>query len=197
MKYTKPTLVPQPGLTSEIHKKMVNERMSRIEERARIETERMHEVLRDKFTREEKDYREYTDKFYHAYVLPAMIARAKSFIDNAKFDDVMCLISLARCGMLTLIAARNIFYEMLDTGKSLNTLLSESDIFTFNSSDTNDLVAIVREVLVENPDAVAKYKAGKTVVFNVLVGGVMKKTRGKYGVDIVKETLEKEVKENT
>jgi aspartyl-tRNA(Asn)/glutamyl-tRNA(Gln) amidotransferase subunit B len=46
-------------------------------------------------------------------------------------------------------------------------------------SDEGDLMKIVQEILADNPEQVAQFKAGKTKVMGFFVGQLMKKTRGK------------------
>ena len=58
-------------------------------------------------------------------------------------------------------------------------------------SDDIQLETWAKEAIKEDPDAVKKYKAGKTGVIMALVGAVMKKSAGKANAGMVKEILEK------
>jgi aspartyl-tRNA(Asn)/glutamyl-tRNA(Gln) amidotransferase subunit B len=46
-------------------------------------------------------------------------------------------------------------------------------------TDQSQLESIIKEVLSQNPDAVQKYKSGKTQIIGFLIGEVMKKSQGK------------------
>jgi len=98
--------------------------------------------------------------------------------------------------------------EGLDCQKIINSLLNKKINFTFNekpesilekfkesSSNENidqaELERVIQEVLNQNQDAVAKYKAGKTAVIGFLIGQVMQKIAKKIDTKLVKDFLEK------
>ena len=53
--------------------------------------------------------------------------------------------------------------------------------------------ALVDEVLAENPQSVADYKAGKDKAIGFLVGQVMKKSRGKANPGMVNKLLKEKM----
>ena len=57
-------------------------------------------------------------------------------------------------------------------------------------SDEKELEKVVKEVIDENSKAVEDFKAGKEVALQVIIGSVMKKTKGKAEIKKVKEILE-------
>jgi len=59
--------------------------------------------------------------------------------------------------------------------------------------DPDELEEIVRKVLNENPDVVAKYKAGKTAVLGYLVGQVMRESKGKAEAKTIAKIFEKSI----
>ena len=63
------------------------------------------------------------------------------------------------------------------------------------SADSVDLSSIVAKVLKENPDAIAKYKSGKTEVLGFLIGHVMQKTQGKADPNEVSKELTERMKD--
>lgn len=100
--------------------------------------------------------------------------------------------------------------EGLDCQKIINSLLNKKINFTFNekpesilekfkesSSNENidqaELERVIQEVLNQNQDAVAKYKAGKTAVIGFLIGQVMQKIAKKIDTKLVKDFLEKKL----
>ncbi len=61
-------------------------------------------------------------------------------------------------------------------------------------SNSSEIEPIVDKVLLENPESIADYKAGKDKAFAYLVGQVMKLTKGKASPQIVNELLRKKIK---
>jgi len=57
--------------------------------------------------------------------------------------------------------------------------------------DENELEQIVQKVITDNPDVVAKYKAGKIEVLGFFIGQVVKETKGKADASKVKILLTK------
>ncbi len=62
-------------------------------------------------------------------------------------------------------------------------------------SDADALASIVAKVLEANEDQVLKYRSGKESVFNWLLGQVMRETRGKGNPALVRELLERSLRE--
>ncbi|MCX7785015.1 MAG: Asp-tRNA(Asn)/Glu-tRNA(Gln) amidotransferase subunit GatB [candidate division WOR-3 bacterium] len=87
--------------------------------------------------------------------------------------------------------AKDIFNEMIATNKSALEIVSSKDLTLVD--DENLLFNAVREVLDENPDVVAKYKAGKTTVISYLIGQVQKKTKGKLKPQKIQEAIQKQL----
>ncbi|MBS0626216.1 MAG: Asp-tRNA(Asn)/Glu-tRNA(Gln) amidotransferase subunit GatB [Verrucomicrobia bacterium] len=61
-------------------------------------------------------------------------------------------------------------------------------------SDTSAIEPLVDQVLAENPQSIADYKAGREKAFAFLVGQVMKLTRGKASPAVVNELILKKIK---
>lgn len=64
----------------------------------------------------------------------------------------------------------------------------------FVSNDDSGLLKIVEEVILANDRAVKEYRDGKEKVIGYLVGQVMRNGKGKYNPAIVKETMERELR---
>lgn len=62
------------------------------------------------------------------------------------------------------------------------------------TSDIASIEPLVDQVLAENPQSVADFKAGREKAFAFLVGSVMKLTRGKASPQVVNELLHKKMK---
>lgn len=73
--------------------------------------------------------------------------------------------------------AKDVFSEMYISGKDAAIIVEEKGLKQVTDTDT--IEALVDEVIIENPDNVEKYKAGKDKLFGFFVGQVMKKSKGK------------------
>ncbi len=88
------------------------------------------------------------------------------------------IISLIERNEINNKQAREIFAKLYED----NTLSIEDLSKAFNQemiSDTSELTKIINEVLDENPQSIADYKAGRDKALGYLMGQVMKKTQGK------------------
>jgi aspartyl-tRNA(Asn)/glutamyl-tRNA(Gln) amidotransferase subunit B len=87
--------------------------------------------------------------------------------------------------------AKDVFAEMYAGGKDPAAIVEEKGLKQV--TDTGAIEKIVDEVIAENPDSVAGYKAGKDKLFGFFVGQVMKKTGGKANPGVVNELLKKKL----
>lgn len=83
--------------------------------------------------------------------------------------------------------AKDIFKEMLSSGKSAKSLVKEKKLTQI--SDCKILLNIISEVIESNPGEVFKYQAGKTKLFGYFIGQVMEKTAGKANPHLVNKLL--------
>jgi len=60
-------------------------------------------------------------------------------------------------------------------------------------SDTNELEAIIDQVLTENADEVEQYRNGKTKLQGFFVGQIMKKTQGRADPKLTNQLLGKKL----
>lgn len=60
-------------------------------------------------------------------------------------------------------------------------------------SDTGAIEKMIDQVLADNPNQVAEYRAGKTKVFGFFVGAAMKASKGQANPDLVNELLKKKL----
>ncbi len=96
------------------------------------------------------------------------------------------LILLIESGKLKMNLAKSTLEQMLDTGKPVGELVSESDMA---GVDDDALKAICAEIVAANPNAVADYRAGKEKAVKSLIGGVMKATKGKADATLAEKLL--------
>ena len=101
------------------------------------------------------------------------------------------LIELAEGGTVTGQVAKQVFEEMVASGRAAAAIVEEGGLAQVRESD--ELVAIVRKVIAENDKAVADYRGGKTAAIKRLLGGVMRETRGRANPQAAQELLVREL----
>lgn len=99
------------------------------------------------------------------------------------------LVELIEKGIINSSAAQEVFEEVAATGAAPSDVVKSKGLEQIGSID--ELDAIVKQVLADNPDNVAAYKAGKDKLFGFFVGVVMKQTRGKANPQIINDLLKK------
>ena len=102
------------------------------------------------------------------------------------------LLRLVDDGTISGKIAKTVFEEMYKTGRDAKAIIQEKGLVQV--SDTEELSALVRQVLDGNPGEVAKYLNGKTTVMGFFVGQVMKATKGKANPSVVNQILAEELK---
>lgn len=104
------------------------------------------------------------------------------------------LVSLIDRGTITGKIAKAVADEMLlHPGKDPESIVNENPDFK-PLSESSSIEPIVDQVLAENPQSIADYKAGKGRAFDFLVGQVMKATKGKASPSVVGELLTKKLR---
>ena len=88
--------------------------------------------------------------------------------------------------------AKDVFEEMTLTGKNPIDIVKEKGWQQLDN--TQEVVTIICDILKENQDKVADYKAGKEKLFGFFVGQIMKKTQGKANPKLVNDLLKDALK---
>lgn len=99
------------------------------------------------------------------------------------------LISLLENGKINNRAAQEVFKDMASFGHDPEAIVAEKGLEQIGSSD--EIEAMVKELLAANPSQVAEYKAGKEKMFGFFVGQMMQKTKGKGDPKMIQELLKK------
>ncbi len=87
--------------------------------------------------------------------------------------------------------AKTIFDRMFETGESAGYIVEKDGLRQV--SDIGEIDLVIDEIIMANPDNVAKYRSGKDKLFAFFVGQVMQKTRGKANPTVVNELLQKKL----
>jgi aspartyl-tRNA(Asn)/glutamyl-tRNA(Gln) amidotransferase subunit B len=107
--------------------------------------------------------------------------------------DLAALLALVASGQINQNSAKRVLDAMFETGRPPGELVREMGLAQV--SDADALADVVSRVLAQYPDEVARFRAGKDTVLSWLMGQVMRETRGKANPGIVRELLEKALRE--
>jgi aspartyl-tRNA(Asn)/glutamyl-tRNA(Gln) amidotransferase subunit B len=101
--------------------------------------------------------------------------------------DVARVIELVAAGTLSTALARQAIDGALETGKDIDAVVADSGLALV--SDTGALGEAADAAIAANPDVAAKVRDGKVAAVGVLVGAVMKATRGQADAATAKAIL--------
>ena len=101
--------------------------------------------------------------------------------------DLAQLIKLAREGTISHTAAKRVFTLMVETGKPAAQVAADEGLVQVG--DESAIATWVDEVLNEHPEEAARYLAGERKLQGVLVGFVMKKSKGRADPTRVNQLL--------
>jgi aspartyl-tRNA(Asn)/glutamyl-tRNA(Gln) amidotransferase subunit B len=102
--------------------------------------------------------------------------------------DLGAMIGLIDNGTISSKIAKTVFKEMIETGKPPQVIIEEQGLVQI--SDEHAIQAIVNQIVDQNPQSVADYKAGKEKAIGFLVGQVMKETKGKANPSVVNRLIQ-------
>lgn len=106
-------------------------------------------------------------------------------------EQLAALARLVDEGKVTSNVGKEVFEQMIATGKPASEIIEASGLAQI--SGTDELTGAVRAAIAANPKAVADYKTGKTSTIMFLVGQVMRETRGRANAGVVQGLLEEEL----
>jgi aspartyl-tRNA(Asn)/glutamyl-tRNA(Gln) amidotransferase subunit B len=101
------------------------------------------------------------------------------------------LTKLVTGGEISGKTAKDVFAKAFETGKMPGEIVKDSGATQI--SDDSAIRQVVAEVLANNPDVVAKYKAGTTNVKGFLVGQVMRGSGGRANPEMVQRIVAEEL----
>jgi aspartyl-tRNA(Asn)/glutamyl-tRNA(Gln) amidotransferase subunit B len=104
------------------------------------------------------------------------------------------LILLIENGKISGKIAKEIFPEMISTGKKASEIVQEKGLTQI--TDEDEIRKIAQKVISDNPNPLEQYRQGKTKVFGFFVGQVMKETRGKANPQLVNKILKELLNKN-
>jgi aspartyl-tRNA(Asn)/glutamyl-tRNA(Gln) amidotransferase subunit B len=99
------------------------------------------------------------------------------------------LVNLLDQGIINNRAAQEVFLTMAQTGQEPQAIVKEKGLEQVG--DIKELDTIIQEIVAQNPQQVAEYKAGREKVWGFFVGQAMQKTKGKGNPQLINELLKK------
>ena len=124
-------------------------------------------------------------------VLNKLNIEIDSFKITAK--ELAKLILLIDEGKINNKQARELFDKMLTSNKDVDELMKEIDINLISNEE--ELIAIIKQVLKDNPEVIIDYKNGKGKVAGYVVGQVMQITHGKADPTLTNKLVNQQLKE--
>jgi aspartyl-tRNA(Asn)/glutamyl-tRNA(Gln) amidotransferase subunit B len=106
-------------------------------------------------------------------------------------EELVALIKMVKIGTINQPAAKKTFGVMWETGRPPREIVEELGLKQI--SDADELADVVAQVITDNPDAVAQFKAGKETTIRFLIGQVMKCTRGKANPQLAEQLLREQL----
>lgn len=119
-----------------------------------------------------------------SYLKEHKISLAQSKITPELFAQ---LINALANKVINSSTAQEVFLELANNGTSPEKFIEDNNLKQMGSSD--EIEAVVKQILENNPQSVADYKAGKTRLFGFFVGQAMKATQGKADPTLINDIL--------
>jgi aspartyl-tRNA(Asn)/glutamyl-tRNA(Gln) amidotransferase subunit B len=101
--------------------------------------------------------------------------------------DLAQLLNLVRDGTISHTAAKRVFARMVETGKPAAQVAADEGLLQVG--DEAAIATWVDEVLAEHPEEARRYRSGEKKLQGVLVGFVMKKSKGRADPKLVNQLL--------
>ncbi len=121
---------------------------------------------------------------FSAYLNAAGIEVEAAAVRPAALSDLLILL---REGTLSSKMAKDVFQDMIETGKPASVVVRERGLGQI--SDTLALEELVRKLVEANPGPAKEFRGGREKVLGFFVGQVMKETKGQANPQLVNELL--------
>ena len=97
------------------------------------------------------------------------------------------LLAQVEGGRITVASGKKVFATMFQTGRASLEIIAEEGHSTV--VDSGEIERVCREVIENNPNNLAKYRAGNEGMFKFFVGQAMRATRGQADPNLINDTL--------
>ena len=117
-------------------------------------------------------------------------------MDNIPFtaEELAELVELIDNGTISSKIGKKVLEELFENPKSPKKIIEEKGWIQI--SDENTIKKVVKDVLDNNPQSIADFKAGKDKALGFLVGQAMKETKGKANPKMLNEMFLEELKKD-
>jgi len=106
--------------------------------------------------------------------------------------QLAALLKMVDAGTISGKIAKTVFTEMLVSGDDPDRIVKDKGLVQM--SDEGELVAMVRDIIAENPEQAQQFRDGKTKVIGFFVGQLMQKTKGKANPQMANKLFSQELK---
>ena len=106
-------------------------------------------------------------------------------------ENLAELVELIDKGTISTSIGKKVLEELFENPRSPKQIIEEKGLVQI--SDENQIKKVVEEILANNSQSVADYKAGKDRALGFLVGQAMKQTKGKANPKMLNEMFLKEL----
>jgi glutaminyl-tRNA synthetase len=115
-------------------------------------------------------------------------------LDELKFTakQISELVKMIDDKIISSKIAKQVFQEMVKSGDNPTKIVEDKGLVQI--SDPAKISPIIDEIIVNNPDNVAKFKAGNTKLLGFFVGQVLKATGGKANPQVVNSLVNEKLK---
>ena len=101
------------------------------------------------------------------------------------------LVSMIESGKISNNAGKTVIEELFKNPKDPEIIVEEKGLLQISSED--ELIKIVSDVILQNPQSVADYKAGKERAVGYLIGQTMRKTNGKANPKVLDKLIKEKL----
>lgn len=106
---------------------------------------------------------------------------------SVESENIGKLIKLIKANTISSKIAKDVFEILLSENKNPEIIVKEKGLVQI--TDNSEIEKIVEQVLVENPQSVEDYKAGKSNALKYLVGQSMRLSKGKANPQMINEMI--------
>ncbi len=106
-------------------------------------------------------------------------------------EQLGSLVNMVEAGRISGKIAKTVFLEMMAGGKGPETVVQEQNLGQV--SNEGELLAVVRQIIADNPGQVADFKGGKTKLMSYFVGQLMQKTKGQANPALANKLFSQEL----
>ncbi|MDQ2733361.1 MAG: Asp-tRNA(Asn)/Glu-tRNA(Gln) amidotransferase subunit GatB [Armatimonadota bacterium] len=102
-------------------------------------------------------------------------------------EHLVAMLKLVQGGVISSKTAKEVFEEMYRTGKDAATIVQDKGVTQIG--DEKAIESLAEQVILDNPDAAAKFRAGNEKVIGFLVGQLMKVSKGRANPEMAQRIL--------